>query len=76
MNRFDRLSIGDTCPRHSDCRVISKDAATGVVECAPNAQPLEYVHVAKTAQPHDLAKYADDPEAAADLELAIEGALA
>jgi hypothetical protein len=73
MNRFDRLTIGDGCPRHADRRIIFK-ADHGIVECAPNGMPLEYARVVKTVQVHDLAKYADDPESAADLELALEQA--
>lgn len=70
MNRFDRIQIGNSCPRHADRRVITKGA--GTIECAPYAQPLEFVRAAKTAQTHDLTQIADDPEAAADFELALE----
>lgn len=74
MNRFDNIGIGDGCPRHADRRVITKDTRNGAIECAPHGQPLEYARVAKTVQIHDLAKYADDPESAADLEMALEQA--
>lgn len=72
MNRFDNIRIGDGCPRHADRRVIAKTSST--IECAPNAQPVEYARAHKTGAIHDLATYADDSEGAADFELALEQA--
>ena len=74
MNRYDSIAIGNGCPRHADRRVVTKNGYAGEIECAPHAQPLEYARVAKTEQTHDLSKYADDPESAADLGMALEQA--
>ena len=74
MNRYDNITIGQGCPRHADRRVIAKDKRKGTIGCAPHIQPLEYAQVAKTVRVHDLSQYADDPESAADLELALEQA--
>lgn len=74
MNRFDQIQYGSVCPRCADRRVIHVHRSAATVSCAPHIQPLEYAQVAKTVRVHDLSQYADDPESAADLELALEQA--